>query len=214
MRRRAVALAMLVLLAGCGDSTQDVAVVEKEPAAAKPDTTIVSDSVSIDVFMPDNPVALAASAQFEMNAGVQMGFDRLSQQGFVGERGEPFYMRAITTSGRVLESTWFPGVGADDRLALIGYVRMGDREFVVPIVDNAQSPSQLARDVLAPTQKGEWGPSRVFLWGNCGYFVMGLYQACLSACHASGLPPVVCRMSCAVSMVAAWLTCILFESVG
>lgn len=207
-------MGVMMMLAGCQDSTQGVAFVEHERAVAKPDTIITSDSLSIEMYVADNPRAIEMDAQLQMNEGVRMGLEILAEEGFTSDGNGTFYTRAIAFDGRVLEATWFPvSDSAETRFAMIGHVRTGEEEFVIPIRDVARFGGGLAdAEVLVPADKGEWRPSRAFTFGGCTSFYQALFQACYSVCLGSGVSNRACFNSCVFAAVAAVVACIFFTT--
>ena len=216
MKKWLVILGSLMVLGGCQDSTSNVAPRSVRPMVAEPDTILALDSLSIEVYLPDNPRAREVGAQLETNAGVHMAQGRLTEAGYSDESSDPFYMRATTLDGRVLEATWFPNIESQDgRFAMIGHIRMGNREFVVPIRANTTSdPAHPDVDLLIPTEKGEWKPSTIFNFGLCANFAVGLFYACLNECSQFEVSQKTCKWSCLLAAGAAYVTCILFTSIG
>ncbi len=208
-------LGMLMILAGCQDSTSDVAVVGQEKLPAMPDTVITNESLTIEMYLPANPFAIEIHTQLETNAGVQMGMSLLAKEGFSSDGTGALHTRAIDAEGRVLEATWFPVTdSAGVRFAMLGHFRTENSEFVIPLRNPTLGDPPLAdAGVLVPDKKGEWRPSMVFDFGGCLAFYRALFQACMGACASTGLPPKVCFGSCLMGAAAAFVACIFFTVV-
>lgn len=209
-------LGVMLILAGCQNSTSDVAVVENERVVAEPDTIIVSDSLSIEMYRPDNPRAIEVDAQLQASEGVRMGLELLAEEGFRSEGSGTFYTRAIAFDGKVLEATWFPvSDPAQGRFALLGHVRTDEGEFVMPLRDLTRVGGGLSEaDILVPGDKGEWRPSRAFTFGGCTSFYQALFEACYSICRNSGVSHRACINSCIFAAVAGVVACIFFTVIG
>ena len=209
-------LGILVILAGCEESTTDVATHAVRPMVAEPDTILAFDSLNVEVYLPDNPGALAAGARLQGNQGVRLAQERLAGEGYSNADGDLFFMRATTLDGRVLEATWFANLDSPDgRAAMIGHIRLDGRQFVVPIRGGAvDDPARPEFDVWTQSKNGDWRPNTVFNFGACGNFAMGLFYACLVECMRHDVTSKTCKYSCAAAAGAAWVTCILFTAVG
>lgn len=209
-------LGVIMVLAGCQDSTSDVAVVENERVVAEPDTVIVSDSLNVEMYLPDNPRAVEVDAQLHASEGVRTGLELLAEEGFTSDGSGTFYTRAIAFDGRVLEATWFPvSDPTQDRFALLGHVRTDEGEFVMPLRDLTRVAGGWSdADVLVPSDKGDWGPSRAFTFGGCTSFYQALFEACYSVCRSSSVSHRVCFNSCVFAAVAGVVACIFFTVIS
>jgi hypothetical protein len=211
MRKWFGILGMLMVLAGCQDSTSDVAVVAHEELAAAPDTVIVSDGLTVEMYLPDNPLAIELDARLQANAGVQMGLDLMADEGFTRD-GTAYYLRAVGVDGRALEATWFPVTDATgERVSLLGHVRTDTNEFVIPV--RSLDPGEPAANVglLARGKNGQWRPS-TSSFESCLSFYQALFAACYGACIESGIKSDACYRSCRVTVMVAFVACIFFAT--
>lgn len=219
MRKLAVLLAMVVM-SGCGDSTQDVAIDPVVDTGTVADTIVTKDDLTLEYYLADNPRAAENEASLRGNEGIQQGFDRLVALGCLPDGNPSTFVHVVDIHGRTLETTWFPFSDPADPNATAGvvHVRSNESEYVMPlrVPSGASASPASAGDVASRNGAGEWGPdlSLKTMWGNCAAFLTGMFQACVSACMMENVPAIACRKACMVAMIAAWIACIFFTIVG
>ena len=219
MRKLAVLLAVVVM-SGCGDSTQDVAIDPIVDTGSEPDTIVTKDNLTLAYFFADNPRASQNEASLRGNEGIQQGIDRLVALGYVADGNPSTFIHVVDIHGRILETTWFPFIDPTDPTVAAGvvHVQSNESEYVIPLrlPSGPRASLDETTDIASRSGEEDWGPdlSLKTLFNNCASFITGLYQACLGQCGMAGVPSLACRKACAVAVMAAWIACIFFTIVG
>jgi hypothetical protein len=202
-------LGVALLLAGCNDSTQDVIGESIADAQAPPDTVIVTDGITVELYFASNPRAIASERELWGDQGVQAVFERLIADGYVPGAEGAWVVRGVTIDGRAAEATMFPFVNPmNEPVGGVVHVLLDGRRFVVPlnidITDDPRRPGDHPGD-----GKGDDGPLGT-MFDNCLAFARDLLNACLGVCNDSGVPLAACYKSCRQVVMAAFVTCILY----
>jgi hypothetical protein len=200
---------VVLVLSACTDSSPDVTSVTRDGAPARPDTVFVSEGVTIELYGPENRLAVERGAALSSSAGVRHAFHALDGRGIVRDESGAIFVRAVDEAGRMLETTWIPATDPSrpDDLTGVALFQMKSEEFVVPLVDrDAES------EILTIDGK-DAGPRAVFFNGGCFAFARELFMSCVELCGQNGVPDRTCRISCQAAGIAALTSCVLMSAV-
>lgn len=196
-------------ISACSDSTSDVANTSRDDESVLPDTVMVYDGVTVEMYGFQNARAQERASALSSSAGVRLAVDRITERGFVLEDSGAIFMRATAPDGRTLEATWFPAIDPT-RVELSGvlHLRRDGEDFVVPLGDRSAGEPE----VLSPEGK-KIEPSFGSMFGGCLSFAQDLFMACVSTCMQDGIPNHVCMASCRAAAIAALASCALLMAV-
>lgn len=213
MKRVAVVAWVFLLLAGCGDSTSDVANTAFEEALVEPDTVVIEDGIVMEVYEPDNAVTIDRREALSANADVQRAFDRLAETGFEQDWESAIFARATAPDGREMEITW---VALEDPSMSVPpgglvHLLLDGEAFVFPFRAKASPDGSQPEFEVLSANKGDSGPSGSFggMFSPCWSYAMSIYYACMSDCIKT-MPVWPCRVFCAMHAVMVFVRCVTF----
>jgi hypothetical protein len=197
-------MGVLTVLAGCQDSTSDVAVVGRD-TDTPPDTIVSKDGVTVEIYRQGHPRTIEQGAVLTRSAAHDE-YDRLLEMGYSLDPAGPMLAHGAAPDGRIVDVTWFPATSETGSEGAIVHVRMG-REESVHVLLGAERGDDVDPEAIG---KGDGGPKRI-PGRPCLDAARSLYQACVAGCIKDGGNSILCRMTCFVGAVMFFIYC-LFTS--
>ncbi len=200
-------LGIVTMLAGCQDSTSDVATTTRG-TDTPPDTIITKDDVTVEVYGPYHPRSLAQDAIQFAQSEVRGELDRLVEAGFVLAPAGPSYFVATAPDGRSAELTWFQLIGALGEVGGVIHVRTDTGDMVESFGPNTDKGDARPED---GKRDGE-GPNRAFGFNTCLSMARTIFQACVGNCIQEGGSDRGCRQACLLPAISAFAYCLFVSS--
>jgi hypothetical protein len=207
MKRLLGILGVALLLSGCNDSTQDVALTGSAPEAP-PDSIVAKDGVTVEFYGSGHPKSSGREAMQWTQSDVAGELERLVELGYSLDPTGPVFAYALAPDGRTAEITWFPLNDGMESDGAVVHIRVDGEESVQSF------GTRTGRDEPSPEDldKGRDGPDGAFGYNTCMEQARSVFQNCVSVCLHDGGTDRGCRRDCIGTAIFVFIYCIFISS--
>ena len=199
MRRLMVGLLWILVAAGCDDTVQDVASDQLLVSEAPPDTIVVENGVTVQLYGPDHRRAVERSSELLERPAIQ----NTAEVGAVLLFDQIVVAHASVEDGRDAEMTLIPLVSpTGEELGGIVVVRKENEELIIALSSESRDDDEFVEE------SKEGGPHAVDK--DCLMWARLSYSNCMSNC--SKLNPVGCRIVCFLHAVVTYIGCLFLAT--
>lgn len=201
MRKAIVIFLVMFAGVGCDDSVQDVTSDALPIDDALPDTVIVENDVTVELYGPSHARAIERGSELfgrsELRSTAEAGSVLLFEEVFV--------THAIVEDGRDAEVTLIPLVSSSgEDLGGIIVIRRGDEELITSLPSEARADDVFAEEEIANKRPGPQAlDERCLAWARSNY------NACVFNCVKNpNANPLGCKITCFLHAVVSYIGCL------